>query len=317
MAKQQHKLSAVLDTCRTAITKRYQKRFGVLPVADTQLDLQRWFASDLGQRILSQQKGYLDELLPDLFGYHLMQMSVLPGENLFAESSTSHQFMLQPDSDNYYRWLKQSESAQQELNSQELNQQAKASVLFAEFEQLPIDNDEIDVALLHHALDYSQSPQQLLREVARVTIPNGHIVLVGFNPFSLMGLTQPFACLLSRSAHWRYHQLRISRLSDWFHLLGLELLYCHKGYHGLPSQKYYSAKAEKLTRCLMPGVGSFYVMVVRKNVTPVTLVKKPWRGRKVLPSWKGVAVPSASRPLTNESIMSESIVDIRSSDNKK
>ena len=270
---------------RAGLTKRYRERFGVLPIADSQKNLSSWFSSELGQRILQQEKNYLDKLLPELFGYHLMQMSVLPGESLFSESSTSHQFILQPDMENYQRWV-QAVSVDDSAK--------KSSILFSEFEQLPIDNDEIDVALLHHALDYSQNPQQLLREVARVTIPNGHIVLVGFNPFSLLGLSQPFACLLSRSPHWRYHQLRLGRLMDWFRLLGLELLYCHRGFYGLPSQKYYSPLMEKISRQLLPIAGGFYVLVIRKNVTPMTLIKKPWRGRKVLPSWKGVAIPSAS-----------------------
>ena len=40
---------------------------------------------------------------------------------------------------------------------------------------------------VHHLLDFAESPQDILREIARVTLPMGHIVLVGFNPLSFWG----------------------------------------------------------------------------------------------------------------------------------
>ena len=49
-------------------------------------------------------------------------------------------------------------------------------------EQLPIESESIDVALLHHVLEYSASPHALLRESARVVVPHGSVIVIGFAP---------------------------------------------------------------------------------------------------------------------------------------
>ena len=55
-------------------------------------------------------------------------------------------------------------------------------------EQLPFDSRSVDIMLLPHTLEFSDDPHQVLREVSRVLTPEGHAVILGFNPFSLWGL---------------------------------------------------------------------------------------------------------------------------------
>ena len=252
---------------RNQLLRHYDSTFGIRPIDESREDTALWFASQAGQRVLNQQKLLLGQLLPELFGYHLMQMSV-QDDSLFSETSTSHQFFLLP-----------SLSASTKVLTK------KSSVLVSDFEHLAIDSDSIDVALLHHALDYSINPQQLLRETVRATIPNGHIIIVGFNPFSLMGVTSPLACLVSTSSRWRHQQLRVSRLIDWFRLLGVEVLSCHREYYNLPTYRYYSSMLESIGKNIIPIAGGFYVLLARKNVIPMTPIKKRWRDKKVLPTW--------------------------------
>ena len=52
---------------------------------------------------------------------------------------------------------------------------------------LPLTDDSIDVMLIHHLLDFSDSIQEILHEVSRVVMPMGHVVLMGFNPVSMWG----------------------------------------------------------------------------------------------------------------------------------
>ncbi|ODS23851.1 hypothetical protein AB835_06825 [Candidatus Endobugula sertula] len=264
--------------------KKSHALFGVKPIVKAQKNIESWFESDVGQRILRQEKTFLDVLLQEFFGYHLMQISVLSDECLYEASPISHCFSLNPQMPNN-------------------DNGDKKSVLVTAFEELPIDNDAIDVCLLHHVLDYSENPQQLLREVTRVTMPNGYIVIVGFNPFSSMGLLRPLACLLSRSEHWHYRQLRVGRLMVWFQVLGLDMLHCHHGYYGLPMKKHYSDYVEKVGRRILSSFGSFYILVVRKTMTPMTMMKLPWKGKYMIPPWsKGVVASSVtgSSRLTNK-----------------
>jgi SAM-dependent methyltransferase len=270
LEKHKNKLSQCYDNC-----------FGVKPINISQADIETWFASPLGQRIIAQEKGCIDTLLPKMFGYHLMQLSVLGNINLFEASSTSHQFSVMPFDHRHA-----------------LSTPTSVSTIAAEFESLPIETDSIDVTLLHHALDFSFNPHLLLKEAARTIIPNGHIVIVGFNPYSLLGLESPMACLLSSSHFYRRHQLRVARLKDWCKVLELEMVYQHQGYYGLPSNKYYSSILETVGKRLLPFMGGFYLLVLRKNITPMTRIQKKWKKRKGLPNWrKGIVSSSVSQTL--------------------
>src|SRR5690625_7242790 len=61
------------------------------------------------------------------------------------------------------------------------------SPLVADSDALPRPSDCLDLVLLHHLQVYSQTPHRLLWQVARVLIPRGRLVLIGFNPWSLLG----------------------------------------------------------------------------------------------------------------------------------
>ena len=53
---------------------------------------------------------------------------------------------------------------------------------------LPIETNSIDLVLLPHILEFSSNPHQILREVQRVLMPEGHVIVCGFNPRSLWGV---------------------------------------------------------------------------------------------------------------------------------
>ncbi len=257
------------------MSTHYENVLGVQPISVSQTDIEAWFSSDLGQRVLFQEQEYLDSLLADMFGYHLMQLSVLNQKKLFDHSPTSHQFTLKP-----------------RVNDVE---SCDASMAISEFENLPIESDAIDVVLLHHVLEYSLNPHQLLREAARTLIPNGHLILIGFNPYSLLGMVNPLANVLSRSRVYRRHHLSVGRLKDWCKVLELELLDVHKGYYGLPLNNYYSPKLDRMGQCILSPLGGFYILVIRKNITPMTMIKNDWKKRRMLPRWnKGVVTSSVS-----------------------
>ncbi|MFT5421519.1 MAG: SAM-dependent methyltransferase [Candidatus Endobugula sp.] len=269
-----------LEENKNKLSQRYDNCFGVKPINVSQADIATWFASPLGKRILAQEKGCIDALLPEIFGYHLMQLSALCNINLFESSSTSHQFSVMPFD-----------------HIHGLSTPTPVSTIAAEFESLPIETDSIDVTLLHHALEFSFNPHLLLKEAARTIIPNGHIVIVGFNPYGLLGLGTPLACLLSSSHFYRRHQLRVARLKDWCKVLDLEMVYQDQGYYGLPSNQYHSTILEAVGKRLLPFMGGFYLLVLRKNVTPMTRIKQKWKGKKLLPNWrKGMVSSSVPQP---------------------
>jgi SAM-dependent methyltransferase len=251
----------------TKIMRRLaHKRFGVLPLRYSLKFLSEWFATPLGQVLLEQEQALIDEQIRNLFGYHLLQLSVAKQVDLLQASRISHRFALYP----------------------QVTKNACVSAV-ADFNHLPLPANSIDVVLLHHVLDYSQSPHQVLRETAGVLMSRGHLIVVGFNPWSLFGFGRWCARLLSRSPQWRHQSLRLGRVLDWLEVLDFEPVHVQQGFYRPPFQQ---AKAIKYLQWLehwgkklrLPW-GGFYIIVARKDHLMLTPIKPEWQGYAGLRGW--------------------------------
>jgi SAM-dependent methyltransferase len=264
-----------------ALFKRYfSARFGVKPLLNSVDDIEQWFESDLGKNILSLQQDKLDALMPEVFGYHLMQMSVLNNLPLSRQSPVSHHFSLGFNP-------RQIDSKIDEVSDNKNDKEnfTIATSAISEFEHLPIDEESIDAAILHHVLDYSIDPHRLLRETARTIISNGYIIIIGFNPNSALMLKKQIGRCVKRSDHWRYHDLRKDRVVDWLRVLGFKPMLVQYGYHSLPFNASFSVKLDRILAQLLPPLGAFYIIVARKHVIPMTVIREPWKKRRALPAW--------------------------------
>ena len=225
------------------------------PVLDS---IQTWFTSDLGKYVLETELAMLEQLLPGLFGYHLAQFSV-QSRVLHGASPIQNKFIIN-------------------LNT------TKAG-LVSNPTQLPFANDSIDVALLHHLLDFAESPQKILRELARATLPMGHIVIVGFNPVSLWGSWRTIVrCTRRKSiAPWSGVFIRPRRLMDWLNLLDFKIDRAQYSIYRPPVNQYLGEVNDYsygVSRTLNLPIGSVYVIVARKHVGAVRSIKPVWSRRQ-------------------------------------
>lgn len=240
------------------LAKKLIRKKAVNPLPEMIPVIEQWFTSDMGKALLKQQQSQLDEILPTLFGYHLMQMSVCRENTLCNSSAIRHQFSLGPLA-------------------------GKSIVGVTDEEQLPIETESVDVAMLHHVMEYTQHPHQLLREVSRVVMPSGHIVIVGFNPVSFIGLHSIFG-RVKRSGIWQNHLLSVQRLADWLTLMDFQVQSVQYGFYkpliNLPfGNKLFSRYDQLMTRFQLP-LGGFYVMVAKKEVSRLTPIKPRWRSQR-------------------------------------
>ena len=94
--------------------------------------------------------------------------------------------------------------------------------LVADAGKLPFANNSMDTIVLHHALEPLSDPRDALREMARVLHPGGRLVIVAFNPWSLLGARRVYA-RLRPDAFSSQRFVNPVRLLDWLRVLGLEL----------------------------------------------------------------------------------------------
>lgn len=153
-----------------------------------------WFASPLGVHLLSCEQSYFDQEVADVFGFNAVQLG-LPRFDFLRANRMPLRCRVAPDGPVRAR---------------------------GEFEQLPILSSCADLVLLPHVLEFSDNPHQVLREVERILMPEGHVIVSGFNPWSVWGVRRALGTERSEFP-WRGQFIALPRLKDWMALLGIEI----------------------------------------------------------------------------------------------
>lgn len=226
----------------------------------SQLDL--WFRTEFGQKMLNVQRDLIDQKLSQCFGYHLLQMSVSESSRLFNDCRVQRQ----------YRYVTQASP----LKPSKYGETGMPfPAIQGGYEQLPFDSNSIDVVVLHHVQEFIENPHQLLREIQRVVVPRGHIILVGFNPWSPLGAYSRVAKYLPNSV-WHNQLISCHRICDWLSLLGFDV---SSKQYGFCTPK---IVVEKMNLQLMPSFsripfGNFYCISAIKQQLNLTPIKPVWK----------------------------------------
>lgn len=227
--------------------------------------LREWFTSELGRRVLSREENLLEDVLPRCFGFHAVHMGMQVEGDLLASSLIAHRF-----------------AADRALLKTRL------STLVCDPEAMPLAGDSVDLVFLHHSLDVVSQPHAWLREAARVLVPEGHLLVVGFNPWSLWGISRIFRGPWQHLP-WLHRPVSPSRLADWLSLLDFDVLGLETTYHYPPMRntrwERYFAWLDWLGRRYWRQAGAVYVLLAKKRnscLTPLRL-RSDFRRRMVPP----------------------------------
>lgn len=226
-------------------------------------ELRAWYNRPVGQQLLQQERQLLDEILSTLFGYHILQIGCLLGNDLLSSSRIPHRVLLDPDGGG----------------------ETLRPGTYAYPDAIPIAADSVDVVLLPHTLEFERDPHQILREVDRILIPEGYVVILGFNPWSLWGL---WRLVRGRKGHapWCGDFLSVTRVKDWMALLGFDVVKVEHHFFCPPLKNrvlMHKLKfMERLGQRLCPRLSGAYLLVAQKRVTTLTPIKPRWQPRRRL-----------------------------------
>ena len=249
---------------------RYHRRMA-FEFSDICTRLESWYTSRRGRYLFELEKRLVGEHLDGVFGYHQLQVGVARGLALANSSQLSHKIYAGP-------------------------QTGGGVTLVSDADYLPFASESIDVVIIHHALEFSERPHALLREVHRVVAPQGRIVIVGFNPWSLFGAALRVSGKLPQRFWSSTHQLSAHRLKDWLHLLGAEVDPVRHCFITPPAGR---GRLFKLLafidglamRYHLPG-GGVYTITAQKKVSTLTPSRMRWRSQ-VRGRLIGLAVPQS------------------------
>ena len=218
------------------------------PHSWSQLKNGSWVCESIQQR--------LDEWSPKLFGYQLLKFGGLSCELASDNCTIPHQVLL---------------DIQNPLHN-----------IIADGYDLPFLEKSFDAVIMAHQLDYCNDPHRMLREVDRVMMDDGYLIITGFNPISLVGL--------SSLMPWRKHNLPWSgrmftanRVKDWLGLLNYQVVESDR-YALFP---FYNPKPvwtwlENGVGDWLSPLGSLYFMVARKRTYPLKPIRPHWQLKRKL-----------------------------------
>ncbi|SFN39157.1 Methyltransferase domain-containing protein [Izhakiella capsodis] len=182
---------------------------------------------------------HLKPCLAKLYGFHFLKIGQLSAELVTDDCPISHQVNVALQGDNL---------------------QVRADPL-----HLPFESKSIDGCLLAHTLSWSHDPHRILREVDRVLIDDGWLIITGFNPISMLGVGKLLPGL-HRSIPLNSRMFSQVRLLDWLSLLNYELIQ-RRRFQVLPWRR---QGGEVISKHL-PALGCLTIMVARKRTLPLTM----------------------------------------------
>lgn len=211
-------------------------------------------ATALGHYIARQEQALYAQVVVDVFGFHALQLG-WDGYDLLEQSRMPYKHYV--------------------------HGQARGSrtSLLCESEFLPLADNSVDLVCLPHALEQCAQPQQSLREIFRVMVADGTLVLTGISPVSVLGIRARWGWFRQLGQFQRL--FTAWRLRDWLGVLGFEVVQSGHFMHALPvNDAIWLARQAYLERwgsrsCGLTG-GVYYI-VAKKRVLNLRLIKPDWK----------------------------------------
>ncbi len=242
---------------------------GALKYNGERSSLSGWLATSQGSYVLAWELAQFDSAVDDVFGFRAVQIG-LPEVDFLRQNRIQFRFTLALE---------------------------PGAALAADPLQLPLASQSVDLVVLPHVLEFAAEPHQVLREVERVLIPEGQVIICGFNPASLWGIRQGVG-RITRSPYLPVAGEFISmpRMKDWLKLLNLGVTRSHFGCYAPPCRTAQwlnrFAFMERSGQRWWPYLGAVYMVHAIKRVKGMTIIGPAWNKKSATSQQ---AVPATNR----------------------
>ncbi len=232
----------------------------------------QWWHSPEGLGFWRDENAALEPWLARCFGYHALHLGLQP----LAESSHN------------------AASASGALSGLRIPHVFQLGPLGgdvrARFDALPLEAESVDLVVVQHVLELAADPHAFLRELDRVLVPEGRVMLLSFNPLSYWGLRRVFN--VRPKAPWLGLAPGRKRLRDWLGLLGYDLEDETWVGYGCMGQSDFilSGAIRRWLARLLPRSGAAHLLLARKRVSMPAPIRHRWR---LMPGFSGVKTGNA------------------------
>lgn len=256
-----------------------------------------WFKTPPGEYLLAWERERFDQAVADMFGYHALQLG-LPELDALGSNRMPH------------KWLAAQGTESASSTNAGLSARPAASspriALLTDSAALPFPANSLDLVLLPHTLELSIDPHATLREVERVLVPEGRVVISGLNPASLWGLRQRRAYFYRRLGYGELFLPEAGefigywRLRDWLRLLSFEVesgqFGCYRPAVSRATSLERFSWMDKVGQRWWPIFGALYFLVAVKRVRGMRLLEANWRTQKASATAPAAIANQVQRP---------------------
>jgi len=227
-------------------------------MTDRDASLAAWWRTRMGRSLLAVEAELLGEAMEDVFGWELLQIGAWgSARELLARGRTRRQSLVAAPG-------------------------FSGADIVARPAHLPVTSDSIDAALLPHTLEFAPDPYAILREVDRVLVSEGQLLILGFRPWSLWGLR-------ARASRRGFppgmrRVLSGNLVREWLVLLGYEVVAATRYLYLSPWSRGLSAD-EGTGRLRRPGFtyplpAGAYLLKARKRIYTMTPIRPRLREQR-------------------------------------
>lgn len=274
-------------------------------MGDPIIELHDFFQTPQGRYLLEWERAQMERVVSDVFGFHALQLG-MPNLDTLHTNRMPHRWLAH----NQTRLLLPAPSQMVDGahgstapdRGQHLTATGSAVHLLCDFAALPFPANSLDLVVLPHTLELDADPHATLREVERVLVPEGRVVICGVNPASLWGLRQRRAHLYRRLGFGELFLPREGefigywRMRDWLRLLSFEVESGRFGCYrpAVVSEKWLDRYQwmDRAGARWWPIFGAVYFLVAVKRVRGMRLLGPAW---KAAPARARAPVPVANR----------------------
>ncbi|WP_025600473.1 class I SAM-dependent methyltransferase [Burkholderia sp. WSM2230] len=205
------------------------------------IDWPAWTNSPPGRYVLEWEQTQLDRVVSDVFGYHALQLGLPQLDALRENRMPCRGLVLDAASGasapySFPRAATHAgNGAGNGVDHGALHGPARGafaplpapggrSAVWCDLLDLPFEAQSVDLIVMPHTLEFTSDPHRLLREAERVLMPEGQLIILGFNSLSLWGARQSVGKMTGRPfVPAAVDLIAFTRLKDWIKLLGFDL----------------------------------------------------------------------------------------------
>jgi SAM-dependent methyltransferase len=179
--------------------------------------------------VLDWEQTQLDRVVSDVFGYHALQLGLPQLDALRENRMPCRGLVLDAASGasapyTFPRGLRHAGNGAAQGGPAGLPAPAGRSAVWCDLLDLPFEAQSVDLIVMPHTLEFTSDPHRLLREAERVLMPEGQLIILGFNSLSLWGARQSVGKMTGRPfVPAAVDLIAFTRLKDWIKLLGFDL----------------------------------------------------------------------------------------------